>query len=138
MERAFEKAFARCHSTVNKHLPQDPGATAAALAQSEEERLRAATAPMSAADAAARITLAFKDGDYFRLLQLPRPEADALGRPVWSCSEADVARAYRRLSVFVHPDKVQGDAAAREAFEHLNQAYRELRDANKLVRGGVP
>ncbi|KAI8472760.1 MAG: hypothetical protein J3K34DRAFT_412992 [Monoraphidium minutum] len=126
MDRAFERAFA----TVAQHIP-DPQAKEAAKVQSEEDRLRQETAPISAADAVARLTLAFRDGDYFRMLQLPRPDVDELGRPVWGCTDSDVSRAYRRLSVYVHPDKVPGDAA-RQAFEHLNQAYRELRDPGKL------
>lgn len=43
-----------------------------------------------------------------RLLQLPYPEADELGRPVWGCTSSDVAKAYRRMSILVHPDKVPG------------------------------
>jgi hypothetical protein len=43
-----------------------------------------------------------------RLLQLPQPEADALGRPAWSGTSADVSKAYRRMSVLVHPDKFAG------------------------------
>ena len=107
----------------------------------------------------------------FRLLQLPYPEADELGRPMWSCTSSDVAKAYRKLSILVHPDKVQGEGArpaaahptvgprclgsgaqeegcptqgpptpapnageeARQAFEHLNQVYRMMRDPGKLV-----
>lgn len=164
MDRVFEKAFARCHTTVNAALPRDGGGAKAAAAASEEERMRSDAAPMTAADAVARITLAYKDGDYFRwvavggptgwvggegracvvvgdarapegrgararprarlnastpffppclfhaprLLQLPRPDADELGRPVWACSDGDISRAYRKLSVLVHPDKVGG------------------------------
>lgn len=87
---------------------------------------------MTAADGIARTLLAWKDKDYFRLLQLKRPEADALGRPVWSGTDADVSRAFRRMSLLVHPDKFVGDiekqAEARTAFEALNEAHRMLRD----------
>jgi hypothetical protein len=69
-----------------------------------------------------------------RLLQVPPPGADELGRPVWSATATDVARSYRRLSVLVHPDKNPGDDAARTAIERLNAAYRALRDAGQLVR----
>lgn len=45
---------------------------------------------------------------HYRLLQLPKPDVDELGRPVWGCTDSDVSKAYRRLSVYVHPDKVRG------------------------------
>lgn len=68
---------------------------------------------------------------------LPEPEADELGRPVWSGGAADVSRAYRRLSVAVHPDKHPGDGNARAAFEALNAAHRLLKDPTSRVgRGG--
>ncbi|KAK9809584.1 hypothetical protein WJX73_004263 [Symbiochloris irregularis] len=75
--------------------------------------------------------LAQRDGDYFRLLELPVPEADALGRPVWSCTPSDVSKAYRRLSVMVHPDKNPGEDA-RKAFDALSQAHKALRDPGQL------
>lgn len=68
-----------------------------------------------------------------RLLGLPAVDVDALGRPSWECTDADVSRAYRKLSLFVHPDK-QGNKdneKAREAFERLNEAHRILRDPAK-------
>jgi hypothetical protein len=167
MERAFERAFSRVHTTVAAAIPDPEGKKAAKLL-SEEERLRQETAPINAADAVARISLAHRDGDYFRcsllsarpfaaralfasrcgprrahvtlalepkrssstwrwpplrpsprpaprnhhpgrLLQLPRPEADELGRPVWGCTASDISKSYRKLSVLVHPDKVGAD-----------------------------
>jgi hypothetical protein len=65
MDRVFEKAFSRVHTTVAGHMP-DADAARAAKALSAEERLRQETAPVTAADAVARIGLAFRDGDYFR------------------------------------------------------------------------
>ena len=67
------------------------------------------------------------------MLELPLPDVDDLGRPVWSCSAADVSRAFRRLSVLVHPDKNR-DPEARPAFEALSSAHRQLRDPGLLVR----
>lgn len=67
-----------------------------------------------------------------RLLQLPHPTADALGRPVWACTNSDISKAYRKISVLVHPDKNPGEDA-RQAFEVLNQAHRILKDPDKLV-----
>lgn len=68
-----------------------------------------------------------------RLLELPLPEADALGRPVWDVDPKDISRSYRRLSVLVHPDKNLGPDA-RQAFEALKEAYGTLRDPDRLVR----
>jgi hypothetical protein len=67
-----------------------------------------------------------------RLLELPPPELDALGRPAWDVGPAAVSKAYRRLSVLVHPDKNPGDDA-RQAFEALNEAHRMLKDQGQLV-----
>ncbi len=39
----------------------------------------------------------------FRLMELPLPDVDELGRPWWSGTGADVSKAYRRLSILVHP-----------------------------------
>ena len=68
-----------------------------------------------------------------RLLGLPAVDVDALGRPTWECTDADVSRAYRKLSLFVHPDKHgnRDNEKAREAFERLNEAHRILRDPAK-------
>ena len=68
----------------------------------------------------------------YRLLELPHPTVDALGRPAWPCSSSDVSKAYRKLSALVHPDK-NLSPDARQAFEALNQAHRQLRDPGKLV-----
>lgn len=55
---------------------------------------------------------------------------------MWEVTDSEISKAYRRLSVLVHPDKNPGPEA-RQAFEYLNQAYRELRDPEKRVgRGG--
>lgn len=67
-----------------------------------------------------------------RLLELPPPELDALGRAAWDLGPAAVSKAYRRLSVLVHPDKNPGEEA-RQAFEALNEAHRMLKDPSKLV-----
>ena len=57
---------------------------------------------------------------------------DDLGRPAWDVPAGDISRAYRRLSVLVHPDKNPGDDA-RAAFEALNEAHRCLRSRGDLV-----
>lgn len=99
--------------------------------ESEEEKLRKAKTIMTVTDAIKRILLAYKDKDYFRLLELPPPELDALNQPQWSVTPVEVSKAYRRLSILVHPDKNPGDDA-RKAFEALNEAHRMLKDPGML------
>lgn len=65
------------------------------------------------------------------MLELPPPAIDALGRPAWSVAPSDVSKAYRKLSILVHPDKNPGEEA-RQAFEALNQAHRLLKDPGEL------
>ncbi|EFN55938.1 hypothetical protein CHLNCDRAFT_145221 [Chlorella variabilis] len=106
-----------------------------AAGANEEEQLRKLSSGMTAGDAIKRILLAAKDRDYFRqgalLLELPPPEVDALGHPCWPAGATEVSKAYRKLSVLVHPDKNPGEAA-RQAFEALNEAHRTLKDQSKL------
>lgn len=85
-------------------------------------------------DPVTRILHHGKTRDYFSMLELPPPTLDALGRPSWEVPAADISKAYRRLSVRVHPDKLPGPEA-REAFELLNAAHRALTDPGELVRG---
>jgi DnaJ family protein C protein 8 len=63
---------------------------------------------------------------------LPGPEINELGRAAWPVSSSELSKAYRKLSLLVHPDKAPGPEA-RQAFEQLKQAYNELKDADKLV-----
>lgn len=132
-DRLFNEAQAKERTVEEAYLASLPKVRTEA---DDEEDLRRAAAPMTAADAIARTLLAWKDKDYFRLLRLDRPEADALGRPVWGGTDADVSRAYRRLSILVHPDKFVGDVAkqaeARTAFEALNEAHRMLRNKSLM------
>lgn len=65
------------------------------------------------------------------MLDLPYPDVDALGRPVWNVSPRDISRAYRKLSILVHPDKHPGEDA-RRAFEALSRAQRRLKDPGEL------
>jgi hypothetical protein len=69
---------------------------------------------------------------YHRLLQLPGPQLNSLSKAEWAVSSSELSKAYRKLSVLVHPDKMPGEKA-RQAFEQLKQAYNELRDPEKLV-----
>jgi hypothetical protein len=66
MDRAFERAAAATAAKAAAAAPLTAEESAQARQQAEDERLRTTTAPMNAADAVARITLAFRDGDYFR------------------------------------------------------------------------
>jgi DnaJ family protein C protein 8 len=65
-------------------------------------------------------------------LQLPGPELNELGRAVWAISSSELNKAYRKLSLLVHPDKAPGPES-RQAFEQLKQAYHELKNADKMV-----
>ncbi|DBA71951.1 TPA: hypothetical protein ACH3X2_010703 [Trebouxia sp. C0005] len=76
-------------------------------------------------------TITKTTSDMCRLMELPLPEADEIGRPSWNVTSADISKAYRRLSVLVHPDKNPGEDA-RKAFEALNDTYRKLRDPSQL------
>ena len=72
-----------------------------------------------------------------RLLELPDPHIDALGRVAWTGTPGDVSKAYRKLSALVHPDK-NPHPEARTAFEALNKAHRMLRDPGTLVQPPLP
>jgi len=129
----FDRAFNRTAAMVAKAqaaLAKQAQPTVVQQAK-EEQHLRKLTTNMTVEDAIKRILLAYTDRDYFRLLELPRPELDALGRLSWSASSIDVSRAYRKLSILVHPDKNPGEEA-RKAFEALNEAHRKLKDPNML------
>eukprot|EP00884_Botryococcus_braunii_P017135 jgi/Botrbrau1/4104/Bobra.152_3s0052.1 len=133
MEKAFDRVFARAQAGHEKSNESEAPLHKRPRVEKEDEenRMRLDNNPMVAKDAIQRVLLAEKDKDYFRMLELPLPDVDELGRPVWSCTSGDVSRAYRRLSVLVHPDKNPGDDA-RQAFEALSTAQRILKD-----RGGL-
>lgn len=126
----FGKAFAKASAEAAKVF-EDSDAVKK-VAKDADQLLREETAPMTANDAIQRILLAWKDRDYFRLLALPAVEVDALGKASWDCTHTDISKAYRKLSVLVHPDKNPGEEA-RQAFEYVNEAHRILKDAGKLA-----
>ena len=51
-----------------------------------------------------------------RLMELPSPDVDELGRPWWSGTSADVSKAYRRLSILVHPARHHLDFCVRVSY----------------------
>lgn len=124
--RTIDRAFNKVFGTAATEAPCQPKEKVV----SEEEQLRKTAAPLTTKDACKRMLLAWKDKDYFRLLQLPYPTVDALYRPVWDVTPGEVSKAYRKLSVLVHPDKNPGEDA-RQAFEALNEAHRMLKDPSK-------
>ncbi|PRW57043.1 Heat shock N-terminal [Chlorella sorokiniana] len=131
-DRIFERMLNQTAADVEaQHEQADPEAQRRKAQVSEEASLRKMTTGMTASDAIKRMLLAHKDRDYFRLLELPPPEVDALGRPTWPVTASEVSKAYRKLSILVHPDKNPGEEA-REAFEALNEAHRALKDKDKL------
>lgn len=106
VDKAFSKATARIEEEQRKRVKPSTSASDPII----EEK---------APDAIKRILDAWKNKHYFKLIQLPEPTADDLGKPIWGCTPNDVSRAFRRLSILVHPDKNPGDDA-RKAFEALN------------------
>ncbi|KAK3114994.1 Chaperone protein dnaJ [Teratosphaeriaceae sp. CCFEE 6253] len=58
-----------------------------------------------------------------------------------SCSDADIKKAYRKLSLLTHPDK-NGYTGADEAFKMVSRAFQVLSDAEKKTKfdryGGDP
>jgi curved DNA-binding protein CbpA len=129
-DRSFERAFSYAAQQVEAQLANSdvPGGSAD---RAEEERLRRLDTEMTSEDAIERILLAEKDKNLFRLLSLPPPTIDALGRPKWDVTPLEISKAYRKLSILVHPDKNPGDDA-RQAFEALNRAHRTLKDEGQL------
>ncbi|KAL4423006.1 hypothetical protein ABPG77_005486 [Micractinium sp. CCAP 211/92] len=131
-DRIFERVLNQTAADVEaKQQQQDPELRRKKAQASAEDELRKMTSGMTAGDAIKRILLAAKDKDYFRLLELPPPGVDALGRPDWPVTGGEVSKAYRKLSILVHPDKNPGEEA-RLAFEALNEAHRALKDKDKL------
>lgn len=128
-DRSFERAFSYAAQRVEAQLANSdvPGGNDRA----GEDRLRRLDTEMTTEDAIERILLAEKDKDLFRLLSLPAPTIDALGRPKWEVTPLEISKAYRKLSILVHPDKNPGEDA-RQAFEALNRAHRTLKDAGQL------
>ena len=45
-------------------------------------------------------------------MELPAPDVDELGRPWWGGTGADVSKAYRRLSILVHPARHREDSVS--------------------------
>ena len=130
-DRAFERLFSQAAVEQDQLEQEDPEVRKQKRQRTEEDEMRRKTDTMTAKDAIQRILLADKDRDYFRMLALPLPEVDALGRPKWEVTPIEVSKAYRKLSILVHPDKNPGDEA-RQAFEVLNKAHRLLKDAGEL------
>jgi DnaJ homolog subfamily C member 7 len=55
--------------------------------------------------------------DYYKILEIQR-----------DASEADIKKAYRRLSLVHHPDKNPNDESAAERFKDISEAYETLSD----------
>ena len=91
----------------------------------------------AAAAAAQQILKAHAAGDFFACLSLPRPDCDDAGAPVWAVTEGAIAKAFRKASLAVHPDKNPDRVAeAKEAFDKLSDANRALKDPVRRV--GAP
>lgn len=108
-DRAAARAFNQASVRIDTAAAERTATCSTSRAEKEE----------AAPDAIKRILDAWDSKDYFSLMLLPEPTSDDLGRPEWGCTPGDVSRAYRKLSVLVHPDKNPGEKA-RKAFEALN------------------
>lgn len=86
--------------------------------------------------------LACRDAqDYFGMLDLERPSIDALDRPVWNVSSDEIARAYRKATILVHPDKIEAALVTKldsneASFEDENELRQQARDAFDALRQG--
>ena len=69
--------------------------------------------------------------NHFDMLQLKRPHADLMEKPVWDITPEQVHKAFRKLSLCCHPDKSTHPDAPR-AFEQLKKAKQCL--SNELDR----
>lgn len=58
--------------------------------------------------------------DYYKVLEIPK-----------GAGEADIKKAYRRLSKKYHPDANPGDAQAEKRFMEISEAYSVLGDKEK-------
>ena len=58
--------------------------------------------------------------NFYELLEVPR-----------EASEADIKRAFRKLSLKYHPDKNPGNEEAASTFKQMNRAYEVLSDKDK-------
>jgi len=74
---------------------------------------------------AERVLAAFARRDFAACLALPPVALDAVGRPQWAVSNGELARAYRRASLRVHPDK-NASPDARAAFDAVSEVQRLL------------
>ncbi|CAD7698241.1 unnamed protein product [Ostreobium quekettii] len=122
-DRAFNRLF-------NSGLA-DATRTQEPPAQKAQEAEGQADEGLGAGDPVACILQAWRQKDYFGVLQLPSPGVDGLGEPVWACTPLDVDRAYRRVSLSVHPDK-NSTPGARQAFEIVKKVKMMLKSEGDL------
>jgi hypothetical protein len=55
--------------------------------------------------AADQILKDYAAGDFFSCLLLPKPDCDDAGKPLWEVTDSQIAKAFRKRSIKVHPDK---------------------------------
>lgn len=68
--------------------------------------------------------------EYFACLNIPKPDCDDLGRPVWTTTDAELNRAFRKASLRVHPDK-NSCVDARKAFDAIGETQKLFKDPTK-------
>ena len=64
--------------------------------------------------------LTWANNNFYELLQVPRDS-----------TEADIKRAFRKLSLKYHPDKNPGNEDAASTFKQINRAYEILSNRDK-------
>lgn len=74
----------------------------------------------------------------FRLVNRPGAKFFALNpfevlNVPWQTPQDEVKKAYKKLSILVHPDRNKNSAEATKAFEIVNNAFKRLDDAKKRV-----
>ena len=63
--------------------------------------------------------------DHFSVLNLPQPQVSLTGEGVWTVSDDELKRTFKRLVVLIHPDK-NPTLGAKDAFEAVKLAHSVL------------
>lgn len=67
----------------------------------------------------------------FKTLNLPLPYLNYRQQPVWPILNREIEISFKKISVFVHPDKNKNSSNSKSAFNKLKQAFDDLTDFKK-------